>query len=130
MTQSESSFKPNLKHIPCPDPQVLNSIWTTSICARALLWLLLSLTSLVLGWQLNTSGHSRLPSAIQTSPALPELRAETSPQPSLLGAGEVAQSPSRVPLPRWTELAPVATGQGFVNELNLITLGRMNLDGG
>jgi len=95
-----------------------------------LLPLLLSLASLLLGWHLSESGHARLASASQTTPALPELRPASSPQPTLQGVGTAADPPRAAPLSRWTAAAPVVHWPERAAGTDLLALGRMNLDGG
>lgn len=95
-----------------------------------LLPVLLSLASLLLGWHLSESGHSRLASASQTTPALPELRPASSPQPTPQGVGTVPEPLRAAPLSRWTVAAPLFLWPTRSPATDLLALGRMNLDGG
>jgi hypothetical protein len=97
---------------------------------RVLLPLLISLVGLLLGWQLGSLGHLRLREASQTSPLLPELRPLQNPAPSLQGALDDATPPVPVWLSRWTAAPPTAAQPAHRSGTDLITLGRMNLDGG
>jgi hypothetical protein len=97
---------------------------------QALASVLLSLFASLVGWQLSEQGHSRLPSASQTSPALPELRPVAVPQPGVPGVGAVAEPLSAAPLPRWSAGEELPVQAVHDARTDLVTLGRMNLDGG
>ena len=97
---------------------------------QALVSVLLSLFAFVLGWYLSEQGHSRLPSASQTSPALPELRPVSGPQPGMQAAGAAAVPLTTAPLRRWTAEKAPSVQASHDARTDLVTLGRMNLDGG
>ena len=97
---------------------------------QALVSVLLSLAAFLLGWHLSEQGHSRLPSASQTSPALPELRPLAGPQPGIQGVGTAAEPPGAAPLLRWTAGLALPVQASHDARTDLVTLGRMNLDGG
>ncbi|WP_407571032.1 hypothetical protein [Deinococcus altitudinis] len=99
-------------------------------CTQALVSLMLSLTAFLLGWHLSEQGHSRLPSASQTSPALPELRPLAGAQPAIQGVGTAAEPLSAAPPPHWTAGEALPVQPNHDARTDLVTLGRMNLDGG
>ncbi|WP_424949278.1 hypothetical protein [Deinococcus sp.] len=110
---------------PGPLPQRLQTLW-----AQALASLLLSLGAFVLGWQLSEQGHSRLLSASQTSPALPELRPAPAPQSAPQGVGALSEPPFAPPSPGWTAVARPLRPPVHLMATDLTALGRLNLDGG
>ncbi len=103
----------------------LQTFWT-----RALVSLLLALVGLALGWQLAEGGHTRLASASQTTPALPELRPLPTPQPSVQGMGAAAEAPAFPGPADWPEAAPTISPPPVPARGSLVVYGRMNLDGG
>ena len=103
----------------------LQTYWT-----RALVPLLLALVGLALGWQLAEGGHTRLSSASQTTPALPELRPMPTPQPSVQGVGAAAEATAFLGLAPWPEPGPTITSAPVPARGKLVVYGRMNLDGG
>ena len=114
-----------------PDPH-LPAVQTRfqTLWAHALASLLLSLAGLLLGWQLSEQGHSRLASASQTSPALPELRSALAPQSAVQGLGTVAETPFAMLRTGWTALPIPIRPALHLATTDLTVLGRMNLDGG
>ncbi len=110
---------------PAPAQRRLHTPWM-----QALVSVLLSLAAFVLGWHLSEQGHSRLPSASQISPALPELRPLSGPQAGVQGVGTAADPLSAAPPPRWTAGKVLPVQSSHDARTDLVTLGRMNLDGG
>lgn len=123
-SQPDMTAPEPLQPTPAEQPRLQN-FW-----GRLLLPLLLSFVSLILGWHLSESGHSRLASASQTTPALPELRPSSSPQPTLQGVGTLPDPLRAAPLSHWTAEVPVAHWPERPAGTDLLALGRMNLDGG
>ena len=103
----------------------LQTFWT-----RALVSLLLALVGLALGWQLAEGGHTRLASASQTAPVVPDLRPMPTPQPSVQGTGAAEESPAFLGLAHWPEPGPTITPAPAAARGKLVVYGRMNLDGG
>ena len=97
---------------------------------QALVSVLLSLAAFLLGWHVSEQGHSRLPSASQTSPALPELRPLAGAPPGIQGVGTAADPLSVAPRVRWTVGQTLPVQPNHDARTDLVTLGRMNLDGG
>ena len=111
--------------LPAPVQRRLHTYWT-----QALVSVLLSLAAFLLGWHLSEQGHSRQASASQTSPALPELRPLSGPQAGVQGVGTAADLLSAAPSPRWTAGEALPVQPCHDARTDLVTLGRMNLDGG
>ncbi|GGJ62051.1 hypothetical protein [Deinococcus aquiradiocola] len=117
---------------PPPDPaptgrdaRALPAVWM-----RALVSVLLPLAWLVFGLTLGESLHARQALASQTSPALPELRPVPVPQPSVGGPGQVSEAPAPA-LRAWPRPLAVPRLHAVPGvQPRLVTLGRLNLDGG
>ncbi len=114
-----------------PDPTLRASQTRfQALWAHALASLLLSLAGLLLGWQLSESGHSRLASASQTAPVLPELRPAPAPQSAVQGLGTLTETPFAAPQSGWTTPSLPIGPAVHLASTDLTLLGRLNLDGG
>ncbi|MFC4452914.1 hypothetical protein [Deinococcus sonorensis] len=91
---------------------------------------LLSLLAVLLGWQPNQEGHSRPPSASASLPVLPDLRPAPTPQPGVPLLPGPPGSVAHLPGSGWPDLTLPVHRTAVARRPDLLTLGRLNTDGG